>query len=108
MRVVIYAARDDRTFDVDLETAIFDRNVDQDITTCRVRDGKDTSWNDYEPIALVEVNGAETVAGELCISGRPHSALELLRSGTSAYLGTIVTRLDDGEHGELEPEPAEE
>ena len=107
MRAVIYCCRDDAG-NVDLKTAMCDRDVEGNMAAANKerRDrpglGEELSWDDQEPVALVEINGATIIDGELCFGGMAQLAREVLARGSSSSMGITVTRLDGGEYGTLE------
>ena len=84
MRSIIYAALDDTGEKPDLDTALFDRAVDADISKCHEQAddldgaGADASWNDYTPAAMVNVPRAHFEADRLCWGGRRFTAYELV------------------------------
>ena len=56
MRAIIYAALAEEG-KVDLDTVLFDRQVEPDIAACHAGPKPDASWDDYRPVALIEVPG---------------------------------------------------
>ena len=108
MRAVIYCVRDGKSgpLGIDFETAIFDREIDSDIKKCnqlREAHGEkaDASWDDYLPVAAVEVGGAGIVEGKLCVGGTGYTAYEVLIGKADHIPDVRTVRLDGGPRGSL-------
>ena len=92
MKLVIYSVLDQhgRT---DFETTIYDRQVEADIAKCRANPewgAGDASWEDYRPIAVVEVSSAVYRDGLLCWGAQAMSAREVLMAGNDPDVTVLM------------------
>ena len=96
MKLVIYSILNQHGR-ADFETAIYDRQVEDDIAKCRAHPEwgcGDTGWHDYEPCAVVEVPGVVYRDGLLCWGARAMCAREVLMAGNDPDVTVLM--LGDG------------